>query len=335
MEMRKVAHGISPVPYSTYNHQACYGIILAQNPSIYNWQLNEVMQFRCSRSFLLGDFSSPDLKMHRGFFKSCPFIEIYEMPYRFLGSRLHEIIRRMLALGYGVAFQDCDDYYIKGKTWYKSRHFAHDGLICGYDLDRKTYLLYAYDKDWKLSLFETPMYSIGNAARGGEALGKTPMFYPIKAKDDKVVFSPERVYLGLKEYIESDMKKYPLDGKGMVYGFAAQEYLLIYLEKLASKEIEHGKADRRIFRLFMEHKVFMLERIKRVEEDLRLGNDASRAYADIADKARHIHIMYAMYIAGKREETPGRLISLIRTLIDTEKAILNNLLEEMKGKILK
>lgn len=331
MEKRKVEHGIIPTVYSTYNHLGCYGMIFAQNPSIYNWQLNELIQLRCTRRFLKGEFSSPELMIDRGFYKSCPYIEKYEIPYKLFGKHVHASIRNIISQGYGVMFEGCDDYYIEGKTWYRTRHFAHDGLICGYDMDKKTYLIYAFDKEWKLSLFEIPVLSLGRAAKGGMALGNMPKLFPIKAKPEKVNFDPKRVYEGLKEYLDSDLEKYPPNGEGMIYGSASQDYLITYLEMLSDGRINYDRADRRVFRLLMEHKTCMLERIEMTEKELKLDNSASTAYKEVVSLSSQMHIMYAMFISKKREDTPKRLIKLLRDMMEKEKTVLSVLLEKMKG----
>ena len=332
MEKRKAAHDIVPTIYSAFNHLGCYGMIFAQNPSIYNWQLNEIMQLRCTRRFLKGEYSSPELMLDRGFYKSCPHIEKYEIPYKLFGKHVHDVIRNIVSQGYGVMFEGCDDYYIEGKTWYKTRHFAHDGLICGYDMDKKTYLIYAFDKDWKLSLFEIPVRSLGRAARGGVELGRMPKLFPIKARPETVKFDPKRVFEGIKEYLSSDFEKYPIDGEGFVYGSVVQKYLILYLQKLANGEIGYEKADRRLFRLLMEHKECMLDRIRTVSQALSLDETADKEYRKVVDISGKLHIMYAMYLSRERSDTPKRMITLFEALINEENAALNNLINKMKGK---
>ncbi len=62
----------------------------------------------------------------------------------------------MLENGYYVLFHGVDDYYVKGKSWYKEKHFGHDGLICGVDNETKEYIIAAYDKQWIYRTFKTP-----------------------------------------------------------------------------------------------------------------------------------------------------------------------------------
>ncbi len=71
----------------------------------------------------------------------------------FAKGYINPIIRAMLDKGIYVAFSNVDDYYIEGKSWYKERHFSHDGLLCGYDRNDKTYCMYAYDSKWMYRKF--------------------------------------------------------------------------------------------------------------------------------------------------------------------------------------
>ena len=46
--------------YSTYHHQGIATAIMANNPSISNWYLNQVMILTCTRKFLTG-FTTPEI----------------------------------------------------------------------------------------------------------------------------------------------------------------------------------------------------------------------------------------------------------------------------------
>ena len=73
---------------------------------------------------------------------------------RFIKGYVHPIIREFINNGYYVFYWGIDDYYLEGKSFYKERHFNHDGLICGYDQNNKTYQIYAYDQKWIYRQFD-------------------------------------------------------------------------------------------------------------------------------------------------------------------------------------
>ena len=122
---------VDPI-YSTYHH-APGSAIIKDNPSIRNFYLNQVMNIRCTRKFLSG-FTTPEINIIQVNVGDNPYLDRKWMSMQYLGSAIHSVIRNMIDAGYYVCFTGIDDYYVKGKSWYKERHFNHDGCICGYTI---------------------------------------------------------------------------------------------------------------------------------------------------------------------------------------------------------
>ena len=61
-------------------------------------------------------------------------LTLYKIDFniRFARRCVLNIIKTMIDDGYYVAFYGVDDYYIKGKCWYKEQHMDHEGMIIGY-----------------------------------------------------------------------------------------------------------------------------------------------------------------------------------------------------------
>lgn len=193
--------------YSTYHYQGPCTAIAVNNPTIRNWYLNERMNLTCTRKFLNG-FTTPEISVTGTSWSDCPYIERSGFSSRFAKGHINRIIRRMLDEGYYVAFNNVDDYYVEGKSWYRERHFNHDGMICGYDQNDKTYCVYSYDSKWIYRKFWTSQRSFNNARVTAERQGCFSNFYALKVKGNVVDFSPQAVYARLKEYLDSDVIKY-------------------------------------------------------------------------------------------------------------------------------
>lgn len=140
----------------------------------------------CTKRFL-SEYSSPEMYILNSSWIECPYIEKQWYGLRFVNGYINYVIKQMVNDGYYVCFSGVDDYYLEGKSWYHKRHFAHDGLIFGYDSDSKTYLVYAYDSDWVLSKLTISMKSFekGRKAeiekeRYGYICGLKPMKEEIK-----------------------------------------------------------------------------------------------------------------------------------------------------------
>ena len=138
--------------YSTYHSQGNAGAILTDNLSIRNWYLNQVMMLCCNRRFLYGAMT-PDVTVDESTDWENPYLKRVVFSMKYLGKSIHPVIRALLDDGYYVGFNQIDDYYIKGKSWYRQKHYYHDGLLFGYDQNDGTYLVYAYDDHWRYRSF--------------------------------------------------------------------------------------------------------------------------------------------------------------------------------------
>ena len=173
--------------YSTYHYQAPGLAVAVDNPTIRNFFLNDLMLLQCETRFLSG-YTGLELTVDGTYWTISPHLEKHGYDTCFLHGSLHTVIREMLDAGYYVCFAGVDDYYVPGKSWYRERHFAHDGLIHGYDRADKTYLLYAYDQNWRYRSFWTPQAAFGRAHAAAARNGANGELWAIRALPGKVPF---------------------------------------------------------------------------------------------------------------------------------------------------
>ncbi len=318
---------VEPI-YSTY-HNAVGSAIIKDNMSIRNYYLNQVMVLSCTRKFLNG-FTTPEVLIRQhGLFEN-PHLERIYYPQRFLDGCLDKLITNLLDAGYYVFFTEVDDYYVEGKSWYKQRHFNHDGLICGYNRDDKTYCMYAYDSKWLYRKFWTPRKGFEEGRKSALQQKAYGTIYGLKPKPDIVEFSPTTIYVKLKEYLDSDMEKYPLDGEGTVYGIVVHEYMAEYVFKLLDGSVPYERMDRRIFRLLWEHKKAMQERIIKLEESLNLNHKFSEPYKKIVSDADKMRMLYASHNMRRRDFVLPTICDMLVLLSQNEKQILTDLVYSME-----
>lgn len=318
--------------YSTYHYQGPCTAIAVKNPSVRNWYLNQVMNLNCSRKFLTG-FTTPEITVLDSSWTENPYIDKHWISTQFTDGYINPIIRKMLDQGFYVAFVGIDDYYVKGKTWYKQRHFIHDGLICGYDQTDKTYCIYAYDSNWIYKKFWTPQKSFD---AGRAAVLKKDSYCSIcglNTRDDTIEFSPKTAYDKLCEYLDSDLEKYRFDGEGLVYGMAVHEYIAEYVMRLYREDIPYERLDRRVFRLIWEHKKVMLERILQIERVLELGNDFSKKYKPIVDEADTMRMLYAAHHMKRRDSLLPIIAKKLLKLSNKERELLTALTQMMEKEL--
>lgn len=321
---------VSPI-YGTYQVQGVGSAVICDNPSIKNWYLNQTIIPYCSRRFLSG-FSSPELDIVNSHWKLNPYLDKNFYGMEFLGGYVNPLIHNLLDAGYYVYFVDVDDYYIEGKTWYKERHFSHDGMICGYNRDDKTYCMYAYDSNWVYNKFWTPKSSFEKARKAMFEKGVYGKIYGIKPKKDKAEFSPETAMGKISEYLDSTIEKYPWDGEGIVYGIAVYDYIEKYIEKLSCGAIPYESIDRRVFRLLWEHKKLMLEVTERIEENFDINPDISKKYRKLVGDANNMRMLYASHCIKRRDSVLPIIGKSLLLSKENEKRLLGELIEKTGGK---
>ena len=315
---------VSPM-YSTY-HTGIYSAVLANNLSIRNWYLNDMVILTCDRVFLHG-FTTPLITVVGD---ENPYLEKHPISMRFLRENVHTIIRNMLDDGYYVYFFGVDDYYVEGKSWYKERHLSHDGAICGYNEKEKTYCIYAYDKNWIYQKFWTPQSAFEEGRKACFAQGNIGSIIALKPKSDVVEFSPDTACRHIAEHLDSDLVRFPVTESGHVYGIVVHDYIAMYVGKLYDGSIPYERMDRRVFRLIWEHKKVMLERIKRIEECWLWDTSLSSKYVQVVNDANAIRMLYAMHHKRRRDSILPIVQQKLLALKEEEYKVLNELIERWK-----
>ena len=318
--------------YSTYHHQGAGTAIIADNLNIRNWYLNQAIQLNCDRGFLYGKFS-PDIEVTGSSIWENPYIEKKRFWVKYLGSAVNTVIRNLIDSGYYVYYLGVDDYYVEGKTWYHERHLNHDGLICGYDQNKKTYKIFAYDKSWIYRVFETPQKGFNEGQKAEAAKGNYGILWAVKSISRDIVLEPSVICSKIKEYLNSSLDMYPPYINDRVYGVAVYDYLAMYLNKLIDGSIPYEMLDRRVFRLIWEHKKVMYERICAVEHLLKLGHTLSVQYEDIVKISDNIRMMYASYHTKKRDGILSVIRDKLISMKKEEVALLNDFILKTEAAI--
>ena len=315
--------------YSTYHYQGPGTAVLINNPSIRNWYLNQVMILTCTRKFLNG-FTTPEIGMAESFWNANPYFDKKWYGMQFMEGHTHFVIRKLLDAGYYVCFSGIDDYYVEGKSWYHERHFNHDGCICGYDQENKTYCIYSYDQNWIYQKFWTSQKSFDAGRKAQFKKGRHGSICGIKPKKDQIAFSHETALKKIAEYLDSNMEKYPETAEGTVSGIVVHDYIAKYVGMLYDGSIPYEKIDRRVFRMIWEHKKVMLERIALIEDALSIDHAISESYRSVVREADNCRMLYAAHHMKQRNSVLPIIQKKLLSLKEKEQEILTQLLEKSK-----
>lgn len=327
---KKIELPLAEPIYSTYHNQGPGSAALVNNPSIQNWYWNQVMILTCTRKFLNG-YTTPEINIAESTWHANPYFEKKWYGMQFLEGHTHFVIRKLLDAGYYVCFIGIDDYYVEGKSWYHERHFKHDGCICGYDQENKTYCIYSYDQNWIYQKFWTSQKSFEQGRKAQFKQGQFGNICGIKPKADQLAFSHETALKKITEYLDSNIEKYPENEEGTVAGIVVHDYIAKYVGMLYDGSIPYEKMDRRVFRMIWEHKKAMLQRMERIEAALQLDSAISEAYKSVVREADNCRMLYAAHHMKQRNSILPMIQKKLLSLKDREQALLTDLLSKAKG----
>lgn len=314
--------------YSTYHFQGSGCAIINNNLSIKNWYYNNAIQLECNRAFIAA-YTSPVISVKNSSFKDNPFLNKKIIAMEELGDRIHDVIRQLINEGNYIFFDGIDDFYMNGKSWSGERHVLHDGLIYGYDLQERTYDIYAYNKTWQYKPF-TIEIDVFEEARKKTFKEYCGFITAISVSPETAIIDIEKICNELNDYINSDFIKYPPYINENASGIVVHDYIATYMYKYLNGAVPYERLDRRIFRMLWEHKNVMLERIQSVEQLLGLGNEHSCSYKKITQTANNLRLMYASHMIKRKDDVLKILLEETIKLKETEQIILNELLRIIK-----
>ncbi len=318
--------------YSTYHFLSNAGIPAKQNETSDIWYYNSTVKWYCSREFLHGK-TSPDLNLTCGNIWSVHFLEKSGVRTNMVRMCTVEIVKTILDDGCYVEFGGIDDYYIKGKTMYGQRHYYHDGLIVGYDDEKETFSIAAYDQRWIFTVFETPQECFAQAVNESCEQGAVGYLHAIKAKKDPILLKPEFIYGDLKAYLNSTVDGYSTDGSDRVWGIEVYNYLEMYLDNIIDGSIPRDQVDQRIFRLIWEHKKCMLGRIKAIEEYYEWDDSLSQMYEEVVTKSNQARMLYCKYTVDTFSRSLIRIQAILLKIKTLEIDVLTKLFDKLGNAI--
>ena len=313
--------------YSTY-HYGLYSACIVSNPTIRNHYLNEVLILECNPKFLSG-YTSPQINLEGTAMYEIPCLIKHKIDFKYLNGYVNCVIRNMIDEGYYVYFTGIDDFYVEGKSWYKEKHHDHDGGICGYNQEDKTYCIYAYDSNWIYRKFWTPQKAFEKGRLSMFKREKYGYICGIKPVTEKVEFSPKKALEKICEYLESKGGKNS-ENEDIVRGIAVHDYIAKYVSMLYDGSIPYERMDRRVFRMIWEHKKVMLERIQLIEESLGMDSDISQKYEPLVHSANSMRMAYAMHNKKRRDSVLVDIEQKLLELKEKEFQLLTELLKKTK-----
>lgn len=328
----------------TYNYEAFPMAVLgAHSEQCKEWLLSNYIQMNCHKNILkekdvfLAFYDNQALKS--------PYISKQTF---FLSSLMHfecdvnKYIECQINNEYYLYFQ-VDEYYIPNRFYYLRKHLIHDLFIYGYDNERKTYNIVGYNSE---GIFEesTIKYKEFDVALKNNNIDKeknpwSDCVYVFKYNDKaEYKFNIKLVYKLIEDYLSSknifeEYNRYDEKKCNTIYGVDTYLKVIEYLQYIklgTSFYCGENEIDYRIFRIIMEHKMLMLQRIDYICTNLKKNNELINEYSLIEKKSQKIHMLALKYGVSKKKEIIDKLIVEITEMRDEEIRILKLVLKEIE-----
>lgn len=313
-------------PVYTVNHgQAFSSAIFYGNDSIRNWYLNNSMVLSVSDQNVNGYFT-PNVDICQSGIGDNPYIEHRQLLFTFLDGCINRIIRNMIDKEYYVYFGAVDDYFMKGKDGYHTRHFMHDGMICGYNQDNMTYSVYAYDFHMRLRVFQMPQSCLERARKSTEKMGMCGFVTAMKPISVTVEFDPYIVKTKIIDHLDPKLTDNNLECNHTAFGIVTHRYMLKYIDLIYDTDPNLVFFDIKPFKMIYEHKQIMLERIQKVEQYFGVDDVISCKYSIIADKAKLLWSLALYYKNTLHKNKLKTMAELIEYIDYSEQELLTNLI---------
>ena len=316
--------------FAAYHNTAITGMALRDKPHAYPQLFNQCMDLICERNFLTG-FSSPKVSIPDANIFSFPNIDRQCVCMAYAAPFYREIIRAMLDRGNYIYLSCVDDFYLPGKSWYQEKHMIHDGILYGYDDNTDTYMLAAYDQNWVFRPIQIPQESYSESIDAALEAGSNVRLTAIVVRDTVIEVDANGILKKLKTYLDSDLQKYPFDGKGPVRGIAVHDYLVNYFDKLLNNNIPYEKMDWRVLRIIWEYRDCMLKRIQALEEKMQWDNTSSTAYSQIVKENDRLRMLYAIYHKKRKDGVLQSVRDGVLRLKELERQELESLVLKLEG----
>jgi len=315
---------ISTPRFTTFHFLANAGIIMSANPALDNWYLNNTMQLKCKKD-LHTHIDSPLLNICTGLIWDVPTAKHFLFDRCFIKYCFHDIIVAFLEQGYYVTFDGVDDYYVEGKSWYGDRHYAHDGLIYGVDDEKGIYHIAAYDKRWVYSFFETSQKGFAEGFLSPQIPENQVNLIGVTVDPNaSITLDVPQIKAGLENYLRGYEAPNAPDADDFVYGIMVYERLRAYLQALGEDTVT---ADRRVFRMLLENKKCMKDRLAAAEHERGIPEISSCEYDAVIQLTEEIHFLYGKYLLQRKTDLLTDIDTRIELLQNKEKECLTGFCE--------
>ncbi|EPR07708.1 hypothetical protein [Ruminiclostridium papyrosolvens] len=320
-------------PINCYLHHA-YPLTVAMSHKDFNsWFFSNYIQLQINvKYYFLNFFTYPIC----GNSILSPLIDYKILDLEFIyksNTNIIDFIKSSLNLGYYVMTYT-DEFFIPHRVSYMKKHFRHEIMIYGYNLDNSLFHVIGYNDTGtyypscvSFSEFENSFLN---------SIKKTNDIILMKAKDNtsyrpSYEFDMENVKNLLFDYIFSKNTSFNLRTIGtpnnLVYGISVYDQLIKYYENILKNDSEE-ECDIRHFHLLYEHKKTMVSRLEYFVEKKYIDtkNNFINIFYKLENEALNNRNILIKYNITKNKNKINTVIESLHEMYKEEKKTIEDLL---------
>jgi len=285
----------------------------------WDWYMNNYIHLVCNKSliteteisfdFYLGPRRDMNYQIYNPYIQSqCLTREMIQACF----NSIHDLFVRAIEQTCYVHLS-LDQYYVPDRVKYMQKHYCHENLIIGYDLNDRIYHLAGYNSERKFKRSTITFEELEQAYKNNYT-NDPVYFHSVYHSPGIFRLDETKIIKSLNDYVNAlDVSVYYADHKNpdpkRAFGVNVYEYLI--------SQIHNYKKDFRPYYILWEHKKMM---VLRIEYLYKKGLIECTCYADLLDMFQKI------------EEQANLLLMIHRKYIATKKdVILDSIIERLNG----
>lgn len=317
--MKKILPYTEPI-FTTFHCSAITEIAGNGSKQINNWMMNKYLRWRSIMDFTKN--FNHIITISDSMIWNITIFESKRLNKEQASNNIHEIISGLINKDYYIFLAGIDDYYITGKNNYLKKHFAHDGIILGYDDSDNTYEMAAYKLNQQFGRFSFPQADLENSINS-TYIPDSLIILGLKApKNNHIELDVTGIKKLFAEYLFPE--KYAITpNDGFAYGLNVYSHLQKYITLIETRELL-DTLDNRAFSLLNEHKRFVLKLLSYLCLELKITSAAPHLYEKIVNQSEILRLLSLKYNVTKNKIILVKMNKKISIIREEERKILSD-----------
>lgn|GEM_PF-6260463 len=247
--------------------------------------------------------------------------------------KIIEYIEASIEKGYYI-YLFVDEFYIPGRTLYRSTHVTHDILIHGYDHENKLLYVSGFNKSVVYGQWAIPYDDLVKGYHMADISGNKNIIVRMKYNDVSQNFnSLFPIYESITDFLQSGnrserFQETPLE-TDYVFGISIYENLISYLA-----EVVLGNYTLNVmpFHIIFEHKRVMCDRLRFLMEKYNIDlEQALLGYTELEENSLKLRTSCIRYSFRPENHLISKMRSILEKILQSERMYMKGIADQLEN----